>query len=373
MDAKKWDEFFSEGGPKVHDDPVRFAKMAELCRGKVLDVGCGTGSLADFFSGDYTGIDLSETAIKMARETRREGALFVVRDIFHQLDLRRSYFDTIVMGEFLEHFKDANEVIKKVLPFLSPEGQLLISVPNFDRVPDADHITIFTVPQIRRDFAKYGRVKFHTYPGFQERIIFSVQTGDYNRHDLALAMILKNEEKGVETAVISCLDFVDEVVLSVDKGTTDGTLDVARLYADELLIHTWENSFCKARNFVQSKVSCDWVLSLDGHERVEKHDRIDEALKKGADAIMVELAWETGFKFYFPRVIKKEIQWEHDVHNSPMFKKEIELPGFIIMHDRENLQAAEAVEIRDRQRDEMVRSIMSVSYTHLTLPTIYSV
>lgn len=339
MTKEQWDNFFEQGGVNIHTDPVRFSKIAELCKGSVLDVGCGTGDLASFFMGEYTGFDISPVAIGMARDARRTDANFSVDDILTIGRPFNKFYDTVVLGEFIEHFSDTKAVIAKILPLLAPHGRLIISVPNFNKIPDADHVKIFTVPQIRKDFAELGKVLFHPYPGFSERIIFTVDTGAYNEKRLALAMIAKNEGQGLEACVISTLGIVDEVVISIDTASTDNTKEVAEQYADKVLAHKWENSFCKARNSVQSHVSCPWVLSLDGHERVTQTGHLEDALKKDTDAIFVQLFWETGFHFYFPRIIKKEVQWIKDVHNFPAFKTEVELPDFVIVHDREKMQS----------------------------------
>ena len=59
MDYKEtYNDFYKKHGAGVHLDTERFIEMAKLCKGRVLDIGCGTGDLADFYSNEYVGIDV---------------------------------------------------------------------------------------------------------------------------------------------------------------------------------------------------------------------------------------------------------------------------------------------------------------------------
>lgn len=356
---KYYDDFFQKFGPNVHDDPVRFIKIASLCHGIVGDFGCGTGALADFYNGDYYGYDISSVAIEFARKTRRESAKFQAGDLLsHQLETF-SAFDTIVLSEFLEHLKDDSIIFDRISQVLKPNGRIVISVPNGDRVPDESHFRTFTVPELRKRFLKFGKVKFYNYPGFHERILMTIDFGQKNDGLISLVMPVKNEELGLENAVLSCIDFVDNIVISVDDSSIDKTLEVAKRYADVLKIYKWENSFCKARNFAQEGVKTKWVLALDGHEFVDSYLNLEKELSKNVDCLEVRIILENGFKFHFPRIIRSSIEWKADVHNFPSVEIRDFYNDFVIRHDRDNLQAKDSVKIRNEQRSKMVIDIMT--------------
>ena len=174
------------------------------------------------------------------------------------------------------------------------------------------------------------------------------------KNDISLLIIAKNEEMGLEKAVDSCRSFVDEVIIAVDDQSIDKTLEVAKRVADRVIEYTWEGSFAKAREDLQKHAKTKWVLFLDGHEYVSNFDNLAEQLKTDADGIFVKIVMETGFTFYFPRIIRKEIKWNHKVHNTPSTKKNVKYENFTIAHDRINLQAKEGQEIRAKQRTEML-------------------
>jgi len=175
-----------------------------------------------------------------------------------------------------------------------------------------------------------------------------------DQNDLTLVIVAKNEEMGLKKAIESCRPFVKEVIVAVDDKCIDDTLGVAKKYADKVVIHTWKDSFAEARNFVQKYVKTKWVLHLDGHEFVKEYYDLKKALKKDMDGIFVKIRMESGFTFYFPRIIKKEVEWQHKVHNTPKTKKNLKYPGFLIIHDRIHGQELHAQEIRTEQREKML-------------------
>jgi len=359
MDKKYYNDFFNKFGPDVHSDPVRFSEIAKLCRGSVLDVACGTGTLADFYKGSYTGTDFSDVAIDSARNIRRKSAAFNVADFTQPFEGYIPPFETIVLAEFLEHIENDKIVFENVSKLLMHNGRIIISVPNCDRVPDESHVRTFSIPELRARFRPLGRVKFYNWAGASERVLMTIDVGQRNDDLLTLCIFAKNEEKGLETAVLSCIDFVDEIAIIVDSKSTDKTLSLAKMYADKWQGFDWQNSFCKARNEVQALATYPWILALDGHEFVSNSANIKDFLLTDKDSFLVKITLENNFSFLFPRVLRKEVLWDQDVHNRPLTKKSVSFDSFLIKHDRDNLQSKESTEARNVQRDKMVNDIMN--------------
>lgn len=357
-DKQFYDDFFEKYPADVHNDPERFGAVVGLLSGRVLDVGCGTGTLADYYSGDYTGVDISSVAIKKAREVRRKGADFHCFDFLRTGFESSNKFDSIYLGEFLEHIEENGVLFARINKLLKPGGLIVCSVPNGENIPDESHCRTFTVPQIRQVFCEYGQVNFHNWSGFKNRILFSITYGFQEKHDLSLVMIVKNEAKGIEDAIISALPLVDYVIVSVDNSTTDETAKIAKNYADVVKHHDWHGDFSMARNFAQKEVISDWILFVDGHEYIEKSPPIDEILKSDHDGILVTIKMENGFSFMYPRIFRSRLKFRNAVHNEIDPKNLVRLPNFVIVHDRENRQNEESVKIRQIQRDEMIPRIM---------------
>ena len=359
MSKKTYNDFFKKYGPNVHLDPIRFNEVAKLCQGKVLDIGCGTGDLSDFYKGEYVGVDISDVAVDMAKKIRRPDATFWEQDATSKSFDVITKYDTIVITEVLEHLKDDVVFFKNIEKVSKPNARLVIAVPNGDRVPDKDHVKEFTIPQLREKFKGLGKVKFYNWPGATKRILLSVDLGQKNDNLLSLVMPVKEEGKGLEKAILSCIDFVDNIVISVDDASTDKTIDIAWRYADVVKKYHWKDSFADARNFAQEGVKTKWILALDGHEYIEQYENIRGLLNKEEDGIFVKIILESGFFFYYPRVIRSNITWVKDVHNFPECKKIGKYKKFVIIHDRTGGQSKEGSEKRAEQREKMVVGILT--------------
>ena len=109
-DKQYYDDFFEKYPVNIHDNPDRFIAVSKLLSGKVLDIACGTGTLSDYYTGDYVGVDISSVAISKAKSVRRESALFYVEDFTLPIPLVDHSFDCAYLGEFLEHIENDDVV-----------------------------------------------------------------------------------------------------------------------------------------------------------------------------------------------------------------------------------------------------------------------
>jgi len=357
--SKTYNDFYKKFGPSVHHSPERFLAISNLCSGDVLDLACGAGDLARYYNGNYVGIDISDVAIQFARDLNIENARFYCGDATQPLNQEGRDFDTIVMAEFLEHIKDDSEVFKNVKKWCGPNTRIIISVPNGDRVPDETHLREFTTAQLRHKFSALGLVQFHNWPGFDRRILMTIDLNKEKTNPLALVMIVKNEAKGLEQAILSCIDLTDEIVIAVDTKSNDDTLSIAKRYADTLTHFTWKNNFAAARNEAQLLVKSKWSLSLDGHEYVKNCTGLEDKLKLDVDALLVQMEMEDGTKFFVPKIYKSSRHWNHAVHNALDHKTHAVLKEFTIQHNRIKGQSIVATTERDKQRNEMMISILN--------------
>jgi len=353
-----YNKFFSENPVNIHDQPERHSTIAALCGARVLDIGCGTGTLSEYYFGNYHGVDVSSVAIKKAREARRHDARFDVCDTTQKTALNFFDYDTIVMSEFLEHVDNDLILFSDIKENAKPGTKLIISLPNGEAVPSPDHVRTFTAAEILKKFKNFGTVKFIDWPGQKSRLLFTIELGVFSTPILSLAIIAKDEDQGIEQAILSCLPFVDDIVVCVDDSTTDQTAEIAKKYTDNVYMFRWDDDFSAARNFALARVQTPWVLFLDGHEYLKIPPDRDLLQKTSFDAIMCQNQLENGLIIRYPRLHRRNLVYKDKVHNSLVCNNVGAVGDVLIIHDRINSQSAESIEAREKQRHDMLTRIM---------------
>jgi GT2 family glycosyltransferase/2-polyprenyl-3-methyl-5-hydroxy-6-metoxy-1,4-benzoquinol methylase len=147
---------------------------------RVLEIGCATGATAMYLKSLYpdvwvAGIELSEAAASVARGRMD----LVIREKFEEADLEsrgigRGSIDTVILADVLEHMYDPWGVLVRLKSYLTPDAQVIASIPNarnlwllnelangrFPYAPvgllDITHIRFFTRAEIEKLFLETG-------------------------------------------------------------------------------------------------------------------------------------------------------------------------------------------------------------------------
>ena len=136
-----------EGSADVDaEELARYAVTAELCRGRVLELGCGRGDLSGLLlerGHEVTGCDLAARKVEEAAR-RFPAGKFQHADIL-ELDLPAGSFDTVLLPEVLEHADETvgQALLEKAWSFVAPGGRFVVTVPNEDNLPHANHLREF--------------------------------------------------------------------------------------------------------------------------------------------------------------------------------------------------------------------------------------
>jgi len=107
------------------------ADFAGACGLKVLEIGCGLGTDGAQFAragADYTGIDLTEASIELAR---KRFELFGLKGEFRvadaeQLDFADDTFDLVYSHGVLHHTPDIEAAVREVHRVLKPGGRAVV-------------------------------------------------------------------------------------------------------------------------------------------------------------------------------------------------------------------------------------------------------
>ena len=82
---------------------------------------------------------------------------------------------------------------------------------------------------------------------------------------ISACIITKNNQATIEECLTSLYKYNVEIVIA-DTGSTDKTVELAQQFTDKVYHFDWIDDFAAARNFVASKASFDYILSLDSDE-----------------------------------------------------------------------------------------------------------
>ena len=123
---------------------------------RVLDVGCATG-LGCYLAAQREdirgvwGIDVDQWSVLEAIERSYSGEVDVGKTMVDFLELPAEeiygffgplYFNSVLLGEVLEHVTDANKVVAEVSGVLKLDGVVVASVPRGGHITE-DHVRVF--------------------------------------------------------------------------------------------------------------------------------------------------------------------------------------------------------------------------------------
>ncbi|GIV61207.1 MAG: hypothetical protein KatS3mg044_0073 [Rhodothermaceae bacterium] len=148
-------------------------------------------------------------------------------------------------------------------------------------------------------------------------------------------MMVKNEAENLERCLSLARPHVDEIVV-IDTGSTDGTQEIARRFADVFEEIEWPGSFAVARNYTFDKATGDFILVLDGDEYLpdDRHwQRIRKILRHpevGAAQLLVRNLLPEG------QILAADRMWQERIfRNDPQIRYE----GRVHHQVQENLLA----------------------------------
>lgn len=91
-----------------------------------------------------------------------------------------------------------------------------------------------------------------------------------NEINLSVCMIVKNESDFLQECLESVKDIAYEIII-IDTGSEDNTIDIAKKYTSKVYSFEWTKDFSKARNESLKYASGDWILYLDGDEKINNN------------------------------------------------------------------------------------------------------
>ncbi len=99
---------------------------------KVLDVGCGTGTILSELSKDdrliLAGVDLSEKMLNIAKKTLNNKVELKIGDS-EKLPWKDDTFDAVICTDSFHHYPEPEKVLREMARVLTAKGNLIIGDP----------------------------------------------------------------------------------------------------------------------------------------------------------------------------------------------------------------------------------------------------
>ena len=160
-----------------------YSGVSKLIEGTFCDLGCGMGAvvgLYSLYSGNKSfGVDQSHSAMKLAADETRYfdvSCAFTASSIY-ATGIKSASFDTVYMGQILEHLDDEMGALNEAVRLLRSDGKLIVSVPREDRIPDPDHVREYTESSLNTLLEKLNAREICFHDIDPRRFIVSCRVG----------------------------------------------------------------------------------------------------------------------------------------------------------------------------------------------------
>jgi SAM-dependent methyltransferase len=161
---------------KILEDYIkRKARIGQTLQ--ILEAGCGRKwpLKLDGISYKIQGIDADKEALEIRKNVAKDLDEFIVGDLT-KIDLPPCQYDVIYSSFVMEHIQNAEEVLEKFAKWLTPNGLLILRIP--DRYSVYGFITRTTPHWVHVLYKKYiegmpnaGKPGYDPYPTFHDEVI----------------------------------------------------------------------------------------------------------------------------------------------------------------------------------------------------------
>lgn len=156
--------------------------VVSIAEGFFCDLGCGLGGCVGLYVASSgfpaVGLDASVNALSFANSEKKrlhfDRINFITGNLVNT-PFKSSCFDTVYLGQVLEHVEDEEEVLREAVRILKPGGKLIISVPKEDLLPSPYHVRTYTAKDLKSLLGPYTHEEILFYPFDANRFVVSLK------------------------------------------------------------------------------------------------------------------------------------------------------------------------------------------------------
>lgn len=150
------------------EEEIMFSLLPRLKNGKLLDVGCGEGSISielEKRGFEVYGIDFSSIAVKKAKEKDINA---IECDVDEKgIPFEDNLFDVVWAGDIIEHVFDPIFLLKEIYRVSKKKGKILMTIPNDINL--VVRLLVFLKGRSPQSgtYRSFGQCKHHTIFSFE--------------------------------------------------------------------------------------------------------------------------------------------------------------------------------------------------------------
>ncbi|OGV92739.1 hypothetical protein A3B57_02985 [Microgenomates group bacterium RIFCSPLOWO2_01_FULL_47_10] len=187
---------------------------------KILDIGCGVGSISFYISNNFPdtkiiGIDISKKAISACliykKISRSKNTEFLCSS-FEELKINNNQFDLIIASEVIEHIKEDHAFIKKAYKALKPDGMLFITTPSINA-------PLFRLGMLNRFDERVGHLRRYSFESLSKAIKSNeliIKSKKFNEGILR-NILFTNKIGGILLRAVNRIQFLNNIITITDN------------------------------------------------------------------------------------------------------------------------------------------------------------